>query len=451
MLYKTKSADDVIVVTVRSPLERRNSRRGETTRIAGKTRDRAQKEPENTDYETHYNMGVTYWKMDLFDEALEQFTIASKDPGRTISCILKISHCYGQKQEYPKALAELEKGLALEGRTVCEHMDIRLQIMKVCELSGDRERAARERARIDELNAGQTLSRKPNPCGATELDAASAIGLPTRLFSLLTAAVLFLGWHASDQEYLVAESGLGYALGIAGSLVMLSLLLYPVRKKVRGLQSWGATKIWFQAHMILGILGPVLVLFHANFRIGSLNSSVVLISTLVVAASGIVGLIIYTKIHYGLYGKRACLKELQEEIKVKRSSLSTVFGYAPKLKQRLLGFEAAVLTPCHGVLHSLARLLSLGLRTHWNYVVLVLGLRRALKVTARRAGWTVPEQREQRRAARRHISAHLHTVLKIAEFSVYERMFALWHLLHFPLFFFLMAAGLVHVLAVHMY
>jgi hypothetical protein len=49
--------------------------------------------------------------------------------------------------------------------------------------------------------------------------------------------------------------------------------------------------------------------------------------------------------------------------------------------------------------------------------------------------------------ARRHIDL----VRRVAELGTYERLFAFWHLLHLPLFFMLLVAGIVHVVAVHLY
>jgi hypothetical protein len=40
---------------------------------------------------------------------------------------------------------------------------------------------------------------------------------------------------------------------------------------------------------------------------------------------------------------------------------------------------------------------------------------------------------------------------RAAAFRFYERMFALWHVLHVPLLFLLIAATTVHVIAVHLY
>ena len=39
----------------------------------------------------------------------------------------------------------------------------------------------------------------------------------------------------------------------------------------------------------------------------------------------------------------------------------------------------------------------------------------------------------------------------MAQFSFYERLFGLWHILHLPIFFMMILSALVHVLAVHMY
>jgi hypothetical protein len=270
-------------------------------------------------------------------------------------------------------------------------------------------------------------------------------------FYLGLATVLFMGWHYRHAEFLTPESGLGYNIGIAGSAMMLLLLLYPLRKKIRFMGRWGKIKYWFKIHMILGMLGPVLILFHAKFQTGSMNSIVVLISMLLVASSGFVGRYVYTKIHYGLYGKRMSLKSLQKNMDISRSSLVVALCYAPKMKQRLMKFETAVLMPHHGVLRSIWYVLITTFLASWTHIILLFNLRRVLKITAKRAGWSIYEQREHGKAARRHIATHITTIKKISYFGFYERLFALWHLFHMPLFFLLVITAVVHVLAVHMY
>jgi tetratricopeptide (TPR) repeat protein len=415
--------------------------------LLGKFPDGMGKELADENHEAHFKLGITLLKMGLLDEAIEEFSIASGERQRMIPSLLKISACLVQRGDYQAALTELEKGLNREALTESETKDIRQEIAKVCELSGDEERANRERQKILELDD----RTEKNDDDHDNLYEAPRTGLFTWLLYLIVVAVLAAGWQIRDDGYLGPDSGLGFNLGIAGSVIMLLLLLYPVRKKAGFMQNWGAIKYWFQTHMVLGIIGPTLILFHCNFHMGSLNSQVVLWSTLVVAISGLVGIFFYSKIHYGLYGRQASLLELQKDVEINRNSLGFLFGYAPKLQRRLLNFEADVLSPSHSFLHSVWRLLTIRLRTVWTHLVLLSGLRRALKVTARRLGWTPKERRKQGKDARYLISIHMNTVLKITLFSFYERLFALWRVFHMPLFFLLVITGLVHVIAVHMY
>jgi hypothetical protein len=116
---------------------------------------------------------------------------------------------------------------------------------------------------------------------------------------LAAVVALGYGWHRRGELDLIAEEGLGYALGVLGLAMMSLLLLYSLRKHWSPLQSVGAAPTWLKIHMMLGILGPTAILYHANFRLGSLNSRMALLCMLVVSGSGIVGRFLYTRTHQG--------------------------------------------------------------------------------------------------------------------------------------------------------
>ncbi len=59
------------------------------------------------------------------------------------------------------------------------------------------------------------------------------------------------------------------------------------------------------------MVGPVLILFHANFSLGATNSNVALFSMLLVAGSGVVGRYIYTRLHARLEGHEDTLEQLK--------------------------------------------------------------------------------------------------------------------------------------------
>jgi hypothetical protein len=49
------------------------------------------------------------------------------------------------------------------------------------------------------------------------------------------------------------------------------------------------------------------------------------------------------------------------------------------------------------------------------------------------------------------IAAYLTGVQRVAQFSGYERLFSLWHILHVPLVWMLVLSAIAHVIAVHAY
>ena len=132
-------------------------------------------------------------------------------------------------------------------------------------------------------------------------------------YCLLTLLIIF-GWLIRDHNLISPEFGIGYWLGIIGGSMMALLLMYPLRKRFRFLGLLGETKYWFRLHMIFGLLGPLLIFFHSNFRLGSFNSRVAFYAMLLVAGSGIIGRHFYAGIHRGLYGRKTSLRELQNDL-----------------------------------------------------------------------------------------------------------------------------------------
>lgn len=271
------------------------------------------------------------------------------------------------------------------------------------------------------------------------------------LFYLVIIAALYDGWHNRNDQLLTAESGAGYILGIVGGSMMLSMFFYSLRKRARFMRRMLPIRYWFQTHMTLGVLGPTLILYHANFRLGSLNSRVALLCMLVVAGSGLVGRFIYTRIHVGLYGKKASLESLRLDADRIKEVFSTELPFAPALVARLEAYEQMVQTPPAGVLGGALRHLTLGIRTRVTYLALRRLVRRLSAAEGRARGWRRHQRRAVCRQVCRHVGLHLATVRKVSELSFYERLFSLWHLLHVPLFIMMVISAVVHVIAVHMY
>lgn len=269
---------------------------------------------------------------------------------------------------------------------------------------------------------------------------------------VIAALLIYIGWLGRDQRNIHAEHGLGYALGILGGSLMLIVLFYYLRKRVRWLGRFGEMRHWFRAHMILGIIGPVLILYHCNFELGDLNSKVALYCTLLVAGSGVIGRYLYAGIHHGLYGSKATLQEMSGVIE---KSVAGAGGHVSALMQpireELAELDRRVLAPSPGIVGSLFRHVDIVWRTKRSYRRLVAQARRQIMQKAMRSA--VVDQHAERLEATisGYLHEHLGQVRQVARFDAFERLFSLWHIVHVPFFVMMILSGLFHVFAVHLY
>lgn len=271
------------------------------------------------------------------------------------------------------------------------------------------------------------------------------------VWAVLIVAVLFWGYHAHTERFITPQRGVGYALGILGGSLMLFLLLYSARKRLRWLSWMGSIPAWFEVHMACGVLGPVLILFHSNFSLGAANSNVALFCMLAVAGSGVVGRYIYTRLNAKLEGHVATLEELKAAGK-RMVSQTTRVAFLPGLLEALERTERRWITPPGNALLRVPHLLTGALRAAVARTSVRIQISRAVR-RARYNGPPVVAAHAERlaKAVSQYARRRLDTGRRIAEFKLYSKLFSLWHVLHLPLFFMLLIAGIVHVVAINVY
>jgi hypothetical protein len=270
-------------------------------------------------------------------------------------------------------------------------------------------------------------------------------------FAVAVVVVVWISWLNREDSRLTPESGTGYWLGIAGSSLMVLLLLYPLRKRTKFLRLLGTVAFWFRAHMILGIIGPVLILLHANFRLGSVNSNVALAAMLIVATSGIVGRYLYSKIHLGLYGRKAVVREILADADALRDLIGAGLPVAHRVVAQLNAFANLGTTAPKGVISGLLFLPVIGWRARLVRRRLIADARRVIAFEGKRLGWSRKVRRQQLAGVADLVTLHVAAVRKAAAFAFYERLFRFWHILHLPLFFILVIAAIIHIFAAHFF
>jgi tetratricopeptide (TPR) repeat protein len=97
----------------------------------------------NGDYETHYNLGLAYKDMDLFEDALEEFQMAASltspadGTGRYLQCCNLLGHCFVQTGVPEVAVKWFAKGLSASHVSDEERMALTYEIAAAYEQAGD--------------------------------------------------------------------------------------------------------------------------------------------------------------------------------------------------------------------------------------------------------------------------------------------------------------------------
>ncbi len=215
--------------------------------------------------------------------------------------------------------------------------------------------------------------------------------------------------------------------------MLVLLLAYSLRKRVRWLQPLGALGKWLSAHVFLGLMGPLLITFHSGFKVGGLVS-ISYWSMIITMVSGIFGRYIYVQIPSSVIGGRQSLAALATESEDLARDLAQLLG--PRADE-ILG-HAPDWNQGNGSWRAIGVLILDDVRRPWLRWQLARRLRsdaslpRALQSREIRQITSLVE--------RKHL---LHRRQAAAESM--EQVFHYWHVLHRPFVYIMFLIAAVHV------
>jgi len=93
------------------------------------------------DFETHYNLGIAYKEMELYEEAIQEFRLTAGDPARVLGCAGLLGLCYLAKGDPAAAIREFKAGLEVRGHPRESYFGLRYDLGVAYETSGDLEHA----------------------------------------------------------------------------------------------------------------------------------------------------------------------------------------------------------------------------------------------------------------------------------------------------------------------
>lgn len=147
--------------------------------------------------------------------------------------------------------------------------------------------------------------------------------------------------HHPDYRSLRPAGMIGHAFGVIGSAMMIFMLLYSIRKRIRRLQNLGYLSSWLRVHIYFGIIGPLLIILHSSFKVQGLIA-VSFWSMIAVALSGILGRYLYKQIPRTIAGQEIDFKELEQMNQNLAQEIYNKFRIEPK---QLESIEASIFPP----------------------------------------------------------------------------------------------------------
>jgi hypothetical protein len=239
-------------------------------------------------------------------------------------------------------------------------------------------------------------------------------------------------------------SGLRFWLGVGGTTMLGLLLLYPVRKVLANRRGVGSVGGWFHLHILLGIAGPVLILYHSNFGHGSLNANVALWTMLLVAVSGIIGFFVYGRVSANFYNSRQHAQTHRHAVLAAVPDSALFQTRKDLLIAKFEAFEAELLTPRQGFTASIRARLRLERRRR-EIANDVAGL---VADIGRSRGDAQAAYQLFRGVISRHVRAYFGIARAAASQSILEQLWSRWRLLHMPVFLIMVVAVILHIVAV---
>lgn len=268
------------------------------------------------------------------------------------------------------------------------------------------------------------------------------------LFAAALGVILWLAWRGwsyyttplalrprhPDYWRLKPGGTWGRTYGMVGATLLVAMLVYTARKRLRLLRNVGSLRTWLAFHIVCGVVGSLLILLHASFKFGGIVS-ISFWSMVVVALSGVLGRYLYRQIPRARTGDELSLQQAEDEKETIGARLRDL-GVSDAALARLDEIARQGPAADSGLFVLLLRLPFDDLRLRWR----LLGYRRGLRGVPRRL----------RRRASRLAGRKARLTRRILLWHRLQRLFYYWHVLHKPFAVLMYLFLIVHVAVVTM-
>ncbi|MDP2722584.1 MAG: hypothetical protein Q8O72_07500 [Bacteroidales bacterium] len=237
----------------------------------------------------------------------------------------------------------------------------------------------------------------------------------------------------NDSHNLLKPSGaIGHGLGIIGTLlIIMGVLLYMARKRLRSWSRMGRLKYWLEFHIFLCTLGPMLVLYHTAMKFGGIVS-VSFWSMVAVFLSGIIGRFIYIQIPRTIEGRELTLNEVRNQKQDIGEILKNDYTLDDESLNHIIDFTSTKVE-----------------KYHKNFLVRILIKYRNDRYAIKNVKSVLKKNKftnVQKREVMKLIGGEISINRKIERLNTMQNLFKYWHVAHLPFAFVMLIIMIIHVI-----
>jgi len=248
---------------------------------------------------------------------------------------------------------------------------------------------------------------------------------------LLIAVIIIYGYgyystplaerpHHPDYRTLRPAGSLGLTFALIGTVMMLLMHLYSVRKHFKWARHFGSSQWWLDWHIFLGIMGPLFIMLHTSFKFNGIVA-VSFWSMVAVAISGFVGRYLFQQMPRNIRGEQKSLEELNRDLEAFPISTGEHFGLTQGAILRIDELSEPDRDPDAGPMRVLLRQMA-------DDLMLPLTVRRY----RRELGLTLNLPRAAVHDLARIVRQQALLKRRIIYWEELRRLFHYWHVIHKP-------------------
>ncbi len=228
---------------------------------------------------------------------------------------------------------------------------------------------------------------------------------------------------------------LGLRFGIVGATMMVVMLGYSLRKRLRSMRRMGRVSVWLDFHIFLGIAGPLFILLHSSFKVGGLVA-LSFWSMVAVALSGVAGRFLYSQIPRNRSGDELDLAQVLQLDRQLTEQLTDEFGLPQEEVATLNAIAEQGLDGRHGLFLLLLRVPFEGGLLRWR----LHRFRRRFRGLDRSLVGQFAKTLRRKALLRRRIRL----------WEAIRRLFHHWHVIHKPFAVLMYLFMVVHIVVAWM-